>query len=155
MIDPKLSPHTKEVLTAMLKIYEDDRIDWDTLLKHPIFKGKFMEYLLKSNQLENKLKYLMSELRYNIKSQNIDLEKLFNRMGYNRQTELNFKHFNEFLKTIDANLTQQEQVFIFTKLDVDDSNSISLKELETEMIKHNIPMRSKYKGLERKESFKV
>ena len=78
----------------MLKIYESDRIDWDNLLKHPIFKGKFMSYLLKSSQLENKFKYLMGELRYNVKSQNIDLEKLFNRMGYTRQTELNFKHFN-------------------------------------------------------------
>lgn len=30
-----------------------------------------------------------------------------------------------------------------------------MSELETEMIKHNIPMKSKYKGLERKDSYKI
>ena len=50
----------------------------------------------------------MGELRYCIKAQNIDLEKLFNKMGYQRNTELNFKHFREFMKTIDSTLTPEE-----------------------------------------------
>lgn len=40
-----LSDITKDVLTKMLRIKEKDRIDWDNLLRHPIFKGKFTAYL--------------------------------------------------------------------------------------------------------------
>ena len=75
-------------------------------------------------------------------------------MGYTRETELNFKTFSEFLKTIDSSLTREEELHIFSKLDTDDSNSISLAELESEMVKHNIPLQSKYK-LTKKDSFNV
>lgn len=60
VISPHLSTDTKDLLTQMLQINEKDRIDWDTLLKHTIFKERFKSYLIKENELENKLKYLMS-----------------------------------------------------------------------------------------------
>lgn len=55
----------------------------------------------------------MGQIRFQITSQNIDLERLFQRHGYNKQTELRFEHFEQFLKTIDASLTSEEQRYMF------------------------------------------
>lgn len=43
---------------------------------HPIFNGFFKQYGAQSQQFEDKLKMVMSELRFQINSKNIDLNKL-------------------------------------------------------------------------------
>jgi serine/threonine protein kinase len=55
-----ISSKAKDLLSKMLQIKEKDRIDWDTLFKHPIFNGRFKNYIDKNIQLQSKLKYLMS-----------------------------------------------------------------------------------------------
>lgn len=48
---------------------------------HPIFKGFFKQYALQNQQFEDKLKMVMTELRFQINSKNIDLNKLLESMG--------------------------------------------------------------------------
>lgn len=147
-----LSPTTRDFLTRCLKPYEKDRIGWDELLRHDIFKGFFTAYVKKEHEFENKFKSLMGQIRFRINSQNIDLERLFERHGYQRNTELNFELFEAFLKTIDATLTSEEERYMFEKLDTNDSDSISLSELQDAMTANNIPMKSNYRPAERKDS---
>jgi len=47
----------------------------------------------------------MGQIRFRINSQNIDLERLFERHGYSKNTELNFDLFEAFLRTIDSTLS--------------------------------------------------
>lgn len=43
-LDPKLSEKTKDFINKTLKLYEEDRMSWDELFKHPIFGGYFNKY---------------------------------------------------------------------------------------------------------------
>ena len=87
-INSKLSDHTRSCIEAMLKLDEKDRISWDSLLRHPVFQGHFHEYINMNQSFEDKMKSVMNELRYVIKSSNIDLERLFANLGYSKDSEL-------------------------------------------------------------------
>lgn len=75
-------------------------MSWDELFLHPIFKGYFQKYAEQNQQFEDKLKMVMTELRFQINSKNIDLNKLLNSMGYKPNHELSFKEFSQFVKVI-------------------------------------------------------
>lgn len=76
MIDQKLSQHTKDFLKKALQYEERDRLSWDEVFSHPIFRGMF-EYLRKDKQeIEDKLKMLMTALRQEITRKNIDIRLL-------------------------------------------------------------------------------
>jgi hypothetical protein len=47
----------------------------------------------------------MSELRFRINHQNIDLKKLFSSLGFTKNQELNFKDFSLFLRAIHPNIS--------------------------------------------------
>jgi hypothetical protein len=49
----------------------------------------------------------MRDLSFYVRSNNIDLKALFLEKGYNHKTELKFKHFKQFLLTIDSTLTNE------------------------------------------------
>ena len=76
------------------------------------------------------MKKVMTDIRFIINSQNIDLIKLFERMGYKENQELSFKELQKFLRTVNPQISSEEEVYIFEKLDEDNNGSISLKELE-------------------------
>lgn len=44
-----------------------------------------------NEQLENKYKKVMADLRFSIHSENIDLKKLWKNLGYNEDKELNLE----------------------------------------------------------------
>jgi hypothetical protein len=75
-------------------------MSWDELFLHPIFKGYFQKYAEQNQHFEDKLKMVMTELRFQINSKNIDLNKLLNNMGYKPNHELSFKEFSQFVKVI-------------------------------------------------------
>lgn len=105
---------------------------------HPIFKGYFKQYALQNQQFEDKLKMVMTELRFQINSKNIDLNKLLESMGMKNEKELNFAQFSDFLRYIHPNITKDEIKFFFEKMDTNEDGSISINELSSEMEKHRI-----------------
>jgi hypothetical protein len=56
-------------------------MSWDELFLHPIFKGFFSEKGV-NNVFENKLKQIMNDMRFYIKSNNLDLSKILFSLGY-------------------------------------------------------------------------
>lgn len=44
MIKPDLTEETKDFLMKTLMIEENERISWDEVFTHPIFKGYFNHY---------------------------------------------------------------------------------------------------------------
>lgn len=76
-----LRPETKDFINRCLKIHEEDRMSWDEVFLHPIFKGYFHQYALQNQQFEDKLKMVMGELRFQINSKNLDLNKLLDGMN--------------------------------------------------------------------------
>ena len=126
----------------MLKLEEKDRIGWDQLLRHPVFEGHFNYYVTMNESFENKMKSIMNELRYTIRSQNIDLERLFSSRGYSKNSELTLEDFKKFLNIVGLSIETQEARYAFEKIDTDDSSTISLAELEATLMMHQIPLRS-------------
>ena len=49
---------------------------------------------------------VMTELRFQINSKNIDLNKLLNSMGINHEQELTFTLFSDFLKYIHPGISK-------------------------------------------------
>lgn len=52
---------------------------------HPIFKGQFQQFALENKLFEDQLKRVMGELRFQINSNNIDLIKLIEGLGFKNQ----------------------------------------------------------------------
>ena len=130
-MNENLKPETKDFLTRCLKIHEEDRMSWDEVFIHPIFKGYFNQYALQNQKFEDKLKMVMSELRFQINSKNLDLNNLLKSMGIKH--EMNFHEFSEFLRNIHPNITKEEVKFFFEKMDSNADGSISIQELSSEM----------------------
>jgi hypothetical protein len=84
---------------------------------HPIFEGFFKKFGEENVKFENKMKKVMADIRFMINSQNIDLIKLFEKMGYKENQELNFKELQRFLRTVNPQVSSEEEVYIFEKLD--------------------------------------
>lgn len=57
---------------------------------------------------------------------------------------MKFTDFHNFIKTINPEISQEEAIYMFEKTDVDNSGTISLKEIEQQMVKHNINLHSTY-----------
>lgn len=92
-IDESLSEATKNFLHKTLGITEEKRISWDELFAHQIFGGFFKSELNNTEQLENKFKKVMADIRFQINSQNIHLKKLWDNKGYGDDKELNETEF--------------------------------------------------------------
>ena len=130
-INESLHLETQDFLKKCLMIDEDQRIGWDHVFMHPIFKGYFKQYALQNQQFEDKLKMVMTELRFQINSKNIDLNKLLESMGMKNEKELNFSQFSDFLRYIHPNITKDEIKFFFEKMDTNEDGSISIHELSS------------------------
>jgi serine/threonine protein kinase len=81
-INSSLKPETKDFLTKCLKLQEKDRLSWDEVFLHPIFQGYFQKYAEQNQQFEDKLKMVMTELRFQINSKNLDLNRLLESLGF-------------------------------------------------------------------------
>jgi serine/threonine protein kinase len=129
-LDEKLSPATKDFLTKTLGHDEKSRISWEDVFRHKIFEGYFDSYVQNVKEIENKLKTIMSRLRFRINSDNIDVRKLLSILGLqSEKDELNFKEFHRFLEYIYNDLTEEEVRYFFDRVDEDNSGTISVAEI--------------------------
>jgi len=96
---------------------------------HEIFQGYFKSFSEKNLQFENKLKRIMSDLRFKIHEQNIDLKKLFSLMGFSTNQDLNYKDFSKLLKNINPSIQSEELVYFFERMDKNSDGTVSLIEL--------------------------
>ena len=70
----------------------------------------------------------MSDLRFQINSNNLDLCKILNSLGYSSDTaELSQQQFHQFLKLVNPIITKDEAKYIFDKTDEDKNGTISIK----------------------------
>lgn len=93
---------------------------------HDIFKGVFTN---KEDLLENKLKCYMRDIRLRVRSDNIDLERLWKKFGFTIETEMKLREFELFMTTISPTLTKDQVKYIFMKLDCNKNGSISFTEM--------------------------
>lgn len=56
---------------------------------------------------------VMTELRFRINSNNIDINKLLDNLGFKNKKELNYKQFSEFLQYIHSDISKDEIKFFF------------------------------------------
>jgi serine/threonine protein kinase len=127
VIDQNLSPDTKDFLRKTLAKTEKERIEWDQVFDHSIFKGYFDQFRINNKKIEDKLKAVMNGLRFKINSENIDVNKLFTILGFKQGSELSFPQFHKFLDYISPKITEEEVRFFFDKVDVDESGTISIE----------------------------
>lgn len=83
---------------------------------------------------------IMSDIRFRINMQNMDLRKLISQMGFDDRTELIFRNFDQFIRVVNPSITSEEVVYFFEKLDVNDDGRVSIKQLQMEMLRNHIPI---------------
>jgi Ca2+-binding EF-hand superfamily protein len=106
---------------------ESKRLSWQEVYEHPIFEGKFNAIAEKNKKLSEKAGYVINKLRLEIHSQNIDMEKLFNRLKYSKATSLRREEFFSLLKTLDSSIDDLESQYVFEKFDADGNGLIDLE----------------------------
>lgn len=76
-----LSPETVDFLRRCLELKENNRISWDEIYAHPIFRGYFTDKT-DNREFENKLKMILNKLRFYISKNNLNLQMIMNSMGF-------------------------------------------------------------------------
>lgn len=66
---------------------EKGRMSWEDVFRHKIFGGFFDNYIKNMKEIENKLKTIMSRLRFRINSDNIDVRKLLSILGLQNEKD--------------------------------------------------------------------
>lgn len=99
--------------------------------------------------LEDKAKYLITDLRQMIIKDKLDIAQLFQELDMSKDKALdvneysiiiNFLRLGKFLTRIDKNLTREEVEYIFNKFDEDGSNSIEFEEFRKWLEDNNCRM---------------
>lgn len=73
---------------------------------------------------------IMTDIRFKINTENIDLRKLIRQMGFDDRTELMFKNFDDFIRVVNPSITSEEVIYFFEKLDINDDGKVPIKWLE-------------------------
>ena len=58
--------------------------------------------------LENVFKKVLTDIRFQVNSKNLNIKKLWINMGFGMEKELDMKEFNKFLKYVVPNMAQAE-----------------------------------------------
>lgn len=58
-----ISLNARDFLSKCLQVKEEDRIDWNSLYRHPLVFHHFKEYLESVINMEDKAKFILSDLR--------------------------------------------------------------------------------------------
>lgn len=85
---------------------------------------------------------MINSLRLEIHSQNIDLEKLFNRMKLSKASHLNKQEFCNLLRTLDPKLEEDELHYVFVEFDADGSGTVDFEEFRRQLEQSGIRMNS-------------
>lgn len=59
-------------------------MSWDNLFRHEIFKGAFHHEVLNTEHFENIFKKVLTDIRFQVNSNNINLMKLWQNLGYGK-----------------------------------------------------------------------
>lgn len=139
-----LSAETEDFLRRCLQLREADRISWDEIFMHPIFRGYFSG---KSNgqEFENKMKMIMNKLRFYISQKNLDLKKVMDSLGFgNNKNEISYHEFFHFFQRVYPEISNEEADYVFKKTDSDQSGSISVDELKTILVSNGIKLEAQF-----------
>lgn len=72
----------------------------------------------------------MSELRFHITAQNLDILKILTALGHSKNTKpLNEEDFIEFLQIINSKITPQQSNYIFKQTDLNGDGYVSIDEI--------------------------
>lgn len=135
-----LSPETVDFLHRCLQLLERDRISWDEIFVHPIFRGEFLART-DNREFENKLKMILNKLRFYISRNNLDLQMVMDSMGFTQQvSEISFQDFRQFLQVVYPEITTEEAAYCFKTTDTDNSSSISVTELKHMLLENGIKL---------------
>lgn len=142
-----LSPETVDFLQRCLQLKEKDRISWDEIYAHQIFRGYFTSKT-DNREFENKLKMILNKLRFYISKNNLNLQMIMNSMGFSNQVhEISFNDFFNFLKNAYPEITIEEADYCFKKVDTDNSSSISVSELRHMFISNGIKLDRQFESM--------
>jgi Ca2+-binding EF-hand superfamily protein len=115
-------------------VHEGERLSWREVFAHPIFKGFFVR-LAEREEYEETMKGIMTKLRQYFNLNKYSLEEFLNKYGFkDKQEDLSFHRYFDFLRAVYPEITEEEAVYIFRTTDIDSSGSISVEEI-IEMLK--------------------
>lgn len=116
----------KELILRCVQFEEEDRADWNYIFNHPLVKEK----VPRIDQLEQNLAYIVSTLRTEIHSANINIKSLFAKFKKNGQEELRQESFCKMIVMLvgEDKISSDDMKYTFRYFDKDDNGKVSLDE---------------------------
>lgn len=72
---------------------------------------------------------VMSDLRFHINANNLDLCIILAGLGYKGEEKLDKNKFHEFLKIVSPNIKRNESEYIFGQVDTEKKGFITIKQI--------------------------
>lgn len=69
----------KEFILGCICIDENKRLDWEQIFLHPLFEGRYEKHFQGKQEGHTQINFIMSNLRLNIHSKNINLKRMLTR----------------------------------------------------------------------------
>ena len=91
-----------------LEIDEEKRFDWHKVFNHEIFGGKFIENFKKDDT--TKITFIMTNFRMNLHSKNVNLQKIFLKLG----KKISKSDFQNLIKFIYKEITDADFDVIYS-----------------------------------------
>eukprot|EP00828_Plagiopyla_frontata_P015023 TRINITY_DN1954_c0_g1_i5.p1 TRINITY_DN1954_c0_g1~~TRINITY_DN1954_c0_g1_i5.p1 ORF type:complete len:573 (-),score=107.27 TRINITY_DN1954_c0_g1_i5:71-1789(-) len=130
-----ISKESKDFIKRCLQVEEKERISWDEIFNHPIFK-KDLTYE-SAVVLDSQMKQVLTDLQTIILQNNLDVNKIFQNFDKQQKGSLNINEFTDIIQIINNKLDAKVIQTIFKKFDANNDQSISKEEFTSLIMETN------------------
>ncbi|CAD8095365.1 unnamed protein product [Paramecium sonneborni] len=130
-IDKAVSEQYKNFVRQCLKVDENQRISWKELFEHPLIDTRqIAQKTFKIIEIDEETKTILKNIQYIAQIRQLKLEEQFNKHDLDKEGNLDFNEFLQFIIKIDPSLTSKEISKLFIFLDQEKNQKINLKEFQ-------------------------
>jgi len=132
----QITETSKNFLKQCLEIEEENRISWEELLDHKVFREPSSKLSLYEKngmgifEMDLKSKEIILKLQKEIHNKNIGVNNLFKSANIGEDQNLDITHFVALIQNIDSSCIKEEAEYLFFKFDINQDNTMSLEEFQ-------------------------
>ncbi|CAD8210364.1 unnamed protein product [Paramecium pentaurelia] len=130
-IDKAVSEQYKNFVRLCLKIDENQRIGWKDLFEHSLLDTRQLtQKTFKIIQIDDETKQILRNIQYIAQTRQLKIQEQFNKYDIDKEGNLDFNEFFQFILKIDPSITSNETSKLFNFLDQQKKQKINLNEFQ-------------------------
>ncbi|CAD8178069.1 unnamed protein product [Paramecium octaurelia] len=130
-IDKAVSDQYKNFVRQCLKVDEIQRIGWKDLFDHPLLDTRQLaQKTFKIIEIDEETKQILRNIQYIAQARQLKIQEQFTKYDLDKEGNLDFNEFHQFIQKIDPSLTSNETSKLFNFLDQQRKQKINLNEFQ-------------------------